>query len=97
MMPPPRVVRTYKLLGRSTFTNAAAAIPPRTCASTSNAARNGDMILTSARAKEIAGLNKPPEIRKKIHTLTMRENPNAREINIRLAVFTVDVVDSFDV
>jgi hypothetical protein len=41
----------------------------------------------------MAGLNKPPEIRKKTQTLTMRENPNARAMNMRFAVLTVEVVE----
>lgn len=96
-MSPPRRVRTYKLPGNSAFISAAALIPPRICATTSNTQRSGLIILTSASAREIAGLNNPPEILKKTHTFTMSENPNASAINIRFEVLTVLVVDSCDV
>lgn len=37
----------------------------------------------SSIAKVTAGLNKPPEMRKKIQTLTMREKPKTREMYCR--------------
>jgi hypothetical protein len=53
------------------------------------------------RSELTAGLNKPPEIRKKIHTFTIKLNPNETEmysmtIGLNPAVAFV-VVDSLDV
>jgi hypothetical protein len=36
-----------------------------------------------ARANDTAGLNSPPETRKKIHTLIVRASPKATAINIK--------------
>ena len=49
-------------------------------------ARSGVMICAIANAKVIAGLNNPPEIRKKIQTLTTKDRPNEIEMNKRLDV-----------
>ena len=75
---------------------AAAVIPPNNCATTRSTALAGVMALTSANASDIAGLNNPPEMRKKTHTLTMSENPNDNAMNIRLDVSTVLVADAWD-
>ncbi|CRJ80298.1 hypothetical protein BN1708_000209 [Verticillium longisporum] len=54
--------------------------PPSICATKRHAARTGVMARTSSMASVTAGLNRPPLMRKKIHTLTMREKPNATEM-----------------
>ena len=50
---------------------------------------------TKAIPKDTAGLKRPPETRKKIHALTARLKPNAREIYSKLEVLTAATVVPF--
>lgn len=59
---------------------AAPAIPPSNWLTTRIAARSGVIAPTNARPSETAGLNSPPEIRKKTQALTQREKPKEREM-----------------
>jgi hypothetical protein len=51
---------------------------PAICAASKRAKRMGVMALVNSIANVTAGLKRPPEMRKKIQTLTMRENANTR-------------------
>ena len=66
--------------------SAAATIPPRSCAMVKRTARSGEMTVARANAKEMAGLNKAPDTRKKIQTLIIKDSPNARAMNMRFEV-----------
>ena len=46
----------------------------------------GVMIPVNASAREMAGLNRAPETRKKTQTLTSKARPNVVAMNIRFAV-----------
>jgi hypothetical protein len=78
LVPSPSVVRTLKSVGNKTLTRKLAKILPLICAVTSKKARIGDRARQSNIANVTAGLNKPPLIRKKTHTFTMRENAKTR-------------------
>lgn len=61
-------------------------IPPRICDTDSRAPRSGVNAPTRTIPSETAGLNNPPETRKKIQALTASENPKDREMySLRLA------------
>jgi hypothetical protein len=65
-------------VGNKTLTRKLAKILPAICAASSKKARTGERARQSNMAKVTAGLNKPPLIRKKTQTLTMREKANTR-------------------
>jgi hypothetical protein len=69
------VVRTLKPVGNMTLTRKLEKMLPANCATSSSVARTGLTARHSNMAKVTAGLNSPPLIRKKIHTLTMSEKP----------------------
>lgn len=85
-MPPLRLVPTFKGPGISPSINAAATIPPKSCATMNNTARRGEITVAINNANEIAGLNKAPDTRKKIQTLMIKDRPNAREMYMRFEV-----------
>ena len=68
-----KVVRTLSGVGNRTETINEAKIEPPNCAASKREKRIGDMALVNSIAKVTAGLKRPPEIRKKIQTLTIRE------------------------
>ena len=70
------VVRTLKPVGNITLTKKLLKILPASCATSSNVALIGLIARQSSIANVTAGLNKPPEMRKKIHTFTIKLNPN---------------------
>ena len=73
-----------------------AKILPAICIVTSSIARNTEIARVIAIASVTAGLNNPPEIRKKTHTLTISEKPNDSAIYIStcgLKPFAAFVVD----
>jgi len=51
-----------------------------------SAALTGVMIPVNARAREMAGLNRAPETRKKIQTLTSKDRPNVVAMKVRFGV-----------
>ena len=53
-----------------------AATEPEICAQNRQMARTIGTAPTRTMPRVTAGLNRPPEIRKKTHTLTMSEKPN---------------------
>jgi hypothetical protein len=55
-------------------------IPPRIWTNASRHARTGVSTPTRAIPRDTAGLNKPPDTRKKIHAETVSEKPKAREM-----------------
>ena len=73
LVPLPNVVLTLKSVGNSTETRKLAKMLPAICAASKRKARIGLSARQSSMAKVTAGLNRPPEIRKKTQTLTMRE------------------------
>jgi hypothetical protein len=91
LIPPPRLVDTLSSPGINTSIKAAATIPPRTWEKERRTARRGEITLTRAREKEMAGLNNAPETRKKIHALIARLRPKAREMKAKFAVLTIGV------
>ena len=60
------------------LTRAAAVTPPRICAITNKTARSGGMTRATARESAMAGLNRAPETRKKIHTLITRDDTKGK-------------------
>lgn len=72
------VVLTFNGVGNITLTRKLAKILPANCAINNNVKRIGVMARVSNIAKVTAGLNRPPEMRKKIHTLTMSEKAKTR-------------------
>lgn len=79
-VPELNVVLTLKLVGNMTLTKKLLKILPATCATSSRLARIGLMARHKSIANVTAGLNKPPLMRKKIHTFTIKLNPNTTEI-----------------
>ena len=71
--------------GDNYLVTAAATILPKICAILIKPPRTYDKEPTRHIAAETAGLNNPPEMRKKAHALTARLNPNASEIYKNLA------------
>ena len=59
---------------------AAPVIPPKICETVKSAPRSGVSAPTSTIPSDTAGLNSPPETRKKIQALTASEKPNPREM-----------------
>jgi hypothetical protein len=55
-------------------------MPPRIWTTTRRQARSGVSTPTRAMPSDTAGLNRPPETRKKIHAETVSEKPKAREM-----------------
>ena len=96
LVPPLNWVRTFKVPGEMASTIAAPGtmsafdshqddhyspvIPPKIWETVKRQARRGVSAPTKAIPKDTAGLKRPPETRKKIHALTARLKPNAREI-----------------
>ena len=74
------VVLTLSGVGNMTLTRKLANIEPAICATRSRKKRTGDIALVKSMAKVTAGLNRPPLMRKKIQTLTMREKAKQRAI-----------------
>lgn len=74
------VVRTFNGVGNMTLTRKLAKMLPAICAVSSNPALDADIDFVKSIAKVTAGLNNPPDMRKKIQTLTMREKPKTREM-----------------
>jgi hypothetical protein len=72
LVPLLNVVRTLNGVGNSTLTRKLEKMLPAICAEIRRKARIGDMARHSSIANVTAGLNKPPEIRKKTHTLTIK-------------------------
>lgn len=93
-VPPPRVVRQFKVPGVIAWMIAApcssahsaqfgwrlTVIPPRICETASKAPRLGVNAPTRTMPRETAGLKRPPETRKKIHAFTAREKPKHNEM-----------------
>jgi hypothetical protein len=77
------VVRTFNGVGNITLTKKLLKMLPASCATSSRMNRTGVKAFVSSMAKVTAGLNRPPEMRKKIQTLTMREKPKTREMYCR--------------
>ncbi len=80
LVPPARVVLTLNLAGKSPITIPEAAIAPAICATKTQIALKMGSAPTSTLPSVTAGLNRPPEIRKNIHTFTIREKPKASEM-----------------
>ena len=76
VVPHPRDVWTVKGPGNIQLTSAAAVRPPRICATKSKAPRAHGRAPIRHIPNVTAGLNSPPEIRKKTHALTASEKPN---------------------
>lgn len=74
------VVLTLSCVGNMTETRKLAKILPEICATNSKKNLTGDMAFVNNIANVTAGLNRPPEMRKNIHTLTMREKAKTRAI-----------------
>lgn len=83
LVPELNVVRTFNGVGNMTFTRKLAKMLPASCATTSRTHRTGVSARVSSMPKVTAGLNRPPEMRKKIQTLTMSEKPKTREMYCR--------------
>jgi hypothetical protein len=64
-------------------------IPPRICANVRRAPRSGVIAPTRTMPRDTAGLNSPPETRKKIQALMAREKPKERAMYSRFDVLTV--------
>lgn len=77
------VVLTFSGVGNITLTKKLLNILPASCAMSSRKNRTRDRAFVSSIAKVTAGLKRPPDMRKKIQTLTMRENPKTREMYCR--------------
>ena len=86
-MPVASLVVMYRGPGKIAWMIAAAVIPPKNCEIESKIALTGVMTPQSARAQDTAGLNKPPEIRKKIQAFTVSEKPKDSAINCNEDVF----------
>jgi hypothetical protein len=78
--PPTSVVLTLRLVGNKPSTTAEAAIPPASWAKKKKRAHGIGTAPTRTIPSVTAGLNNPPEMRKKIQTLTIRGKPNIIEI-----------------
>lgn len=74
------VVLTLNSVGNNPNTIPEAATPPASCAKNRKMARGMGSAPTRTIPSVTAGLNRPPEMRKKIQTLTMREKPNIIEM-----------------
>jgi hypothetical protein len=79
------VVLTFNGVGNSTFTRKLLNIPPASCATSSKKNLTQPILLVNNIAKVTAGLNSPPLMRKKIHTLTMSEKAKTRAMYCRTA------------
>lgn len=75
LVPPASVVLTFNGVGKRTKTIADAAMEPRICAQKRQTARTTGMAPTRTMPRVTAGLKRPPEMRKKTQTFTIRENP----------------------
>jgi hypothetical protein len=64
-------------------------IAPRICTKDKSAPRRGVSAPTSTIPSDTAGLNRPPETRKKIHAVTISAKPKQRAMKRRLEVLTV--------
>jgi hypothetical protein len=64
-------------------------IAPRICTKDKSAPRRGVSAPTSTIPRDTAGLNRPPETRKKIHAQIRREKPKQRAMKSRLEVLAV--------
>jgi hypothetical protein len=79
------VVRTFSGVGNMTETKKLEKIPPASWAISSRKNRTGDRVFVSIIAKVTAGLNSPPDMRKKIQTLTMSEKAKTRAMYCKTA------------
>ena len=79
------VVRTFSGVGNMTETKKLEKIPPASWAISSRKNRTGVRVLVSIMAKVTAGLNNPPDMRKKIQTLTMSEKAKTRAMYCKTA------------
>lgn len=74
------VVRTLNPVGNMTLTRKLLKILPASCATSSSVARIGLIARQRSMANVTAGLNRPPLMRKKIQTLTIRLKPKTTEM-----------------
>lgn len=79
------VVLTFNGVGNMTLTKKLEKMPPLSCATSSRKNRIGVIVRVSNMANVTAGLNSPPEMRKKIHTLTMSEKAKTSAMYCRTA------------
>jgi hypothetical protein len=78
LVSPPSVVCTFKAPGNMHSTSALATMPPRIWLRKSRTPRNQGSAPMRHMPKVTAGLNNPPEMRKKTQAVTAREKPNER-------------------
>lgn len=81
-VPPPRVVATFMGPGNVAYTTPEAAMLPKICATKTRAARVQPTAPIKAIPRVTAGLNKPPDTRKKTHALTAKLNPKPSAIYV---------------
>lgn len=79
------VVLTFNGVGNMTETKKLEKMPPASCAINSKKNLIGLRVLVNIIAKVTAGLNNPPDIRKKIQTLTMSEKAKIKAMYCKTA------------